>query len=261
MGKAVNPKKNGKDGGLIALLRNASRLVPGIAAVLVQGSAGANDRVDEVIFKVLTAGSPGSAFIIGPTENGKCLLLTAFHVISTNTPTEPLTFVSPRGKKFDLYRKNFAYEESLDIAFAQVPSCIDSINIALAKASAISISTKVLIKGYPAYEESNIRAQGQPYTAVGRITQYNDSLGYDLSYDAPTRPGLSGGPVINADGSELMAVHGRTDSVRDNTDLETRERFRLGGRGISAPLIFRFLKEKGYILPRSNKMTCLAGVC
>lgn len=257
----MNTKRNVKDGGLVSLLRNASRLVTGIAVIFVQGSAVASDRVDEVIFKVLTAASPGSAFIVGPAENGKCLLLTAYHVISANTPTEPVTFVSPRSKKFDLHRKNFVYEEALDIAFAPVPSCIDSINIALAKASAISISTKVLIKGYPADEESNTRGQKQPYTAIGRITQYNDSFGYDLSYDAPTRPGLSGGPVINADGSELMAVHGRTDTVRDNTDLETRERFRLGGRGISAPLIFRFLKEKGYILPRSNKMTCLAGVC
>jgi len=261
MGSTVNLKNKLIDKEFINLLRYHLRITATVVATIVQGSAVANDHVDQVVFRVLTAGSPGSAFIVGPAENGKCLLLTAYHVIGGNTPTEPVTFISPRRKKFDLYRTNFIYDEALDIAFSPVPNCIDSLGIALAKASAISISTKVLIKGYPADEESISRDQKQPHTAIGRITQYSDNIGYDLSYDAPTMPGLSGGPAINADGSELMAIHGRTDTVRDNTDLETRERFRLGGRGISAPQIFRFMKEKGYILPRSDKITCIAGVC
>jgi hypothetical protein len=216
---------------------------------------------DENILTVITAADPGTAFVAGPAENGRCVLLTAYHVVKENADNEPLQFISPKGFKFTLSKSAFKFDESLDIAFAPAPTCRNSISLPFARASAITVSTKVYIKGYPFDQESGQAARGWPLTVDGRITQYNDTRGYDLNYDAATRPGYSGGPVINADASELMAIHGFSDTVGDTTDYEQREQLRVGGRGVSAPLVYRFLKEYGYHMPRSSKSVCLVGVC
>jgi len=219
------------------------------------------NRFDENILTVITAADPGTAFVAGPAENGRCVLLTAYHVVKENADNEPLQFISPKGFKFTLFKSVFKYDESLDIAFAPAPTCRNSVRLPFARASAITVSTKVYIKGYPFDQDSGQTPRGGPLTVDGRITQYNDTHGYDLNYDAPTRPGYSGGPVINADASELMAVHGFSDTVGDTTDYEQREQLRVGGRGVSAPLVYRFLKEYGYQMPRSSKAVCLVGVC
>jgi len=219
------------------------------------------NRFDENILTVITAADPGTAFVAGPAENGRCVLLTAYHVVKENADNEPLQFISPKGFKFTLFKSAFKYDESLDIAFAPAPTCRNSVRLPFARASAITVSTKVYIKGYPFDQDSGQTPRGGPLTVDGRITQYNDTHGYDLNYDAPTRPGYSGGPVINADASELMAVHGFSDTVGDTTDYEQREQLRVGGRGVSAPLVYRFLKEYGYQMPRSSKAVCLVGVC
>jgi len=201
----------------------------------------------------------GSAFIIGPAKNGRCVLLTAWHVLS-EYKNDPISIYSPNGYKFTVYKPQFTFnnkqafdDPKLDLAFMPAPSCRNSLNLPFAKASSIVVSTKVAVKGYPLDKQQVIF----PTTVEGRITQYNDNDGYDLNYDAPTAKGFSGGPVINIDGSEILALHGYTDAVNE----ERGEELRVGGRGISAPLVYRFLRDNGYKMPRSSKPTCLVGVC
>jgi S1-C subfamily serine protease len=217
--------------------------------------------MDDRIIKVVTASDPGSAFVIGPSERGRCVLLTAYHVIKDNSPSEPLQFITPKGQRFSASKSAFKFDEALDLAFMPASSCTNSIGLPLARASTITVSTKVHIKGYPVDQEAAHTAKVVPFTVTGRITQYNDSVGYDLNYDAATQPGYSGGPVVNDDGAELMAIHGFSDTVGDTTDYELREKLRVGGRGVSAPLIYKFLKSHGIIMPRSDKAICLVGVC
>jgi len=228
------------------------------------------DNFDSRVIKVVTQNDPGTAFVIGPAENGRCLLVTAQHVLDENSASEPLIFLLPTGAKFSLLRGSFkSAMPELDFAFTPVSSCKNSIGIPFARGSAITVSTKVDIKGYPVDKESVHSVKVFPFTVTGRVTQYkelgpsagNKYNGYDLSYDASTQPGYSGGPVLNEDGNELMALHGFTDTVKDIQDVGNREKLRVGGRGISAPLIYRFLKESGYKLPRSDKMSCMVGVC
>ncbi|MEN9541232.1 MAG: hypothetical protein RLZZ459_1323 [Cyanobacteriota bacterium] len=219
------------------------------------------DRLDPRVLRVGTAGSSGTAFILGPDSNGRCILLTAHHVIAVNSSTEPLEITGPGGRVMTLLPGAFRSDPSLDLAFSPVSSCQHSLSLPLARARAITVSTKVMIKGYPLADEGTEIPGSSPSTVSGRISQYNDAEGYDLSYDAATRPGYSGGPVIHADGSELMAMHGRTDSAGNSEDPEQRERLRVGGKGVSAPLIYRFLKANGHVLPRSQRAICLVGVC
>lgn len=244
--------------------RRLAAAICGLSAAglsLIPFGLAAAPQLDQRIFKVVTAGDPGTAFVLGPASNGRCVLLTAYHVIKENGNSEPLLFLSPQGKKFSVLKGAFKVSESLDLAFLPAATCESSLQLPMARASAITVSTKVHIKGYPVDQEAVHSVKVLPFTATGRITQYNDTTGYDLNYDAATKPGYSGGPVLNDDGQELLAVHGFTDSVGNSDDLEQREQLRVGGRGVSAPLVYRFLKDNGYTLPRSDKAACLVGIC
>jgi S1-C subfamily serine protease len=241
--------------------RNLRFIVTAFLAAASAFQAVEASTVDQKIFKVVTASSPGTAFVIGPSDRGQCILITAYHVIKGNSNSEPLEILTPKGQMFSINKAAFKYNEKLDLAFAAASSCANSLGLPLARATSITVSTRVHIKGYPIDEEVSHSSRVAPFTVTGRITQYNDSETYDLNYDAPTKPGYSGGPVINNDGLELMAVHGLSDTVGDSWDHDLREQLRVGGRGVSAPLLYKFLKEYGIILPRSEKSVCLVGVC
>ena len=213
------------------------------------------------LFKVITAADPGTAFVIGPAENGRCVLLTALHVIRANASTEPLLFQAPIGSRFSLNNSAFTRDVDLDLAFAPLASCKDSLALPLARATSIVVSKKVQVMGYPVDLEAVQGGQVVPSIVSGRITQFNDVNGYDLNYDAATKPGYSGGPVISDQGDALLALHGFSDTVGNVQDPSLRERLRVGGRGVSSALIYRFLKRNGYVLPRTQTETCLVGVC
>ncbi len=223
--------------------------------------AAPNQQLDQRILKINTAGDHGSGFVVGPDSNGRCVIITAFHVIKANAASEPLFVHTPLGQKFNLSRSAFIVDEALDLAFAPAATCSNSLAIPFARASAITVSTRVQIKGYPLDQEQGAGQRVAPATATGRISQYNDKEGYDLSYDAPTRPGYSGGPVISDGSGELIAVHGMSDTVGDSQDVDSRERLRVGGRGVSAPLLHRFLRRHGFTMSRSERAVCLVGVC
>lgn len=231
------------------------------AAPVPDAKAAPNQQLDQRILKINTAGDHGSGFVIGPDNNGRCLIITAYHVIKGNTAGEPLFVHTPLGQKFSLSRSAFIVDEALDLAFTPAATCSNSLSIPFARASAITVSTRVQIKGYPLDQEQGAGQRVAPATATGRISQYTDKEGYDLSYDAPTRPGYSGGPVIGEGSGELIAVHGMSDTVGDSQDVDSRERLRVGGRGVSAPLLHRFLRRHGFTMPRSERAVCLVGVC
>jgi S1-C subfamily serine protease len=239
------------------------RLV-GLAGLLGAGSGFAavpSEVLAARVFQVRTAGDSGTAFVLGPAANGRCVVLTALHVIRGNTNSEPLLLRSPSGSRLSLRKGAFTTDAELDLAFAPAPSCKESLTLALAKPTAITVSTKVLVVGYPADQEEAQVKRLFPAMVNGRITQYNDANGYDLNYDAATKPGYSGGPVIAEESGVLLALHGFSDTVGNIDDPALRERMRVGGRGVSSALIYRFLKSYGYVLPRSQAGDCLVGMC
>jgi len=241
--------------------RAAAKAVLSLAAVGLAGQPVVSAELDKRIFLVETAAGSGSAFVIGPATDGRCVLVTSWHVIEDNAPQEPLVIKKPDGAQFQVSRSAFKADPVLDLAFMPASNCNNSIKLALLRANAITVSTRVFIKGYPISMEGQSQGPVRPSTAAGRVTLYSDITGYDLSYDAPTRPGYSGGPVLSENSSVLLGVHGMTDTVQDSQDYELREALRVGGRGVSAPLLYRFLRSHGYTMPRSQPAACLVGVC
>ena len=243
------------------LSRAAAKAVVSLAVLGVAVQPAVSAELDKRIFLVETAAGSGSAFVIGPATNGRCVLVTSWHVIADNAPQEPLVIRTPGGAQFQVSRSAFKEDQELDLAFMPASDCNNSLKISLLRANSITVSTRVVIKGYPISMEGQTQGPVRPSTAAGRVTLYSDITGYDLSYDAPTRPGYSGGPVLNENSAMLLGVHGMTDTVQDSQVYELREALRVGGRGVSAPLLYRYLRSHGYTMPRSQPAACLVGVC
>ena len=85
----------------------------------------------------------------------------------------------------------------------------------IGSSNALSIGSTVYVAGYPG--ESSVIESGKFNCTRGEIITKNDgnSKGYSLVYSNITRPGMSGGPVLNEYGS-LVAVHGQGER-EDNT--------------------------------------------
>ena len=223
---------------------------------------------------------PGSGFILGPDRKNRCVLVTAKHVIAEHQYAQDknVRFYFPDGTSSSVFYDNFFFDEdtNLDLAAAKVPCGKNIVNLPLAKASSIAIANPIIVAGYPTSIHNNGPMNATTSIARGVITKYSSAgddaadKGYNISYDAKTQVGFSGGPVLSDDSSKIIAVHGYTFAVQtqpvvnpDGTisgDL-TREERRVGGSGITSAILYKFLLDNGYKMPRARGATCLVGVC
>lgn len=240
-----------------AVTRAGAVAVTTAAALLsLAGATSANVLPVPKVLRVFTAGSSGSAFVLGPTEKGGCVLLTARHVIDSSVGAEPIEVRSQSGRILRFVNASFRKSAKLDLAYLPTSDCSLSLGIPLARPRGIGVGLKVAILGYPLSDESVNGRIPPTAVAAGRITQYNDTEGYDLNYDAPTAVGYSGGPIIDRGSGSLLGLHGQSDNVLDSADNS-----KVGGRGISAPLIHRELRAIGLTLRRSESAPCFTGSC
>ena len=254
----------------------------GISAAFGQTDA---DVISKIVKIQGPNNKPGTGFVLGPDKRRRCLLLTAKHTMFEWIEFEEnFTIYFANGEFTEVNPNTFIFpsDPRLDLAAARVSCNGKEISIPLAKSSAISITTPVKVFGYPAKNHTNKSYSGRGNMIEGIVTKYSASgndarnRGYNISYSAKTFPGFSGGPVLSSDLSELVAVHGFTFSVQQDPNNEKtdqqidldllseeqqREYLRVGGSGISASKVYRFLREHGYIMKRSKKAPCLVGIC
>lgn len=265
-----------------ALACTLSASMTGIAAAFGQTNS---DIISKVVKIQGPLGKPGTGFVLGPDKRNRCLLITAKHTMFDWIEyDEDFNIYFADGQVIKVKPNSFFFpsDPNLDLAASKVTCDGKEINVPLAKSSAISITTPVKVFGYPSYNHSNDNYSGRGDTIEGIVTKYSASgndaknKGYNISYSAKTFTGFSGGPVLSSDLSELIAVHGYTFSVQPDpnnlkinqqidldllSEDEQREYLRVGGSGISASKVYRFLREHGYIMKRSKKAACLVGVC
>ena len=254
----------------------------GISAAFAQTDS---DILSKIVKIRGPIGKPGTGFVLGPDKRRRCLLLTAKHTMFEWVEFKEnfdIFFADGASVKVNPNTFIFPSDPRLDLAAARVSCNGQELNVPLAKSSAISITTPVKVFGYPAKKHTNESYSGRGNIVEGIVTKYSASgndaknRGYNISYSAKTSTGFSGGPVLSSDLSELIAVHGYTFSVQpdpnnEKTDRqidldllsedEQREYLRVGGSGISASKVYRFLRDHGYIMKRSKKAACLVGVC
>ena len=231
---------------------------------------------------------PGTGFILGPDQRNKCVLVTAKHVVEQHIIEKvPVSFVYYNNSTGSIPFGSFFFaddDENLDLAAAPIECGKHSLKVPLARSASVSISNPVKIIGYPASLHTNDLTLSKPaYSVSGIITkfssagEYADRYGYNISYDAKTEEGFSGGPVLSEDLSKIVAVHGFTFAVQppkpkinpdgsttsildEMTDEERRDYLRVGGSGITSAVLYKMLRKNGYKMPRAGA-TCLVGVC
>lgn len=172
----------------------------------------------------------GSGVIIQRDKN-TYTVLTAAHVVASEDNYEVIT---PDGQTAEVTPSTIKRLPNVDLAIVQFQSPKSYQVVDIGNSNPVQEGTRSYVAGFP------MRTQAISDTIYnfteGKITAnasrpLND--GYALVYSNSTLPGMSGGPVLDADG-KLIGIHGRADTtekVQDqnlNPDIYVKSGFNLG---------------------------------
>ena len=174
--------------------------------------------------------APGSGVLI-KRQGSTYTVLTAAHVVATEDDYEVIT---RDGQIYPLHLSQIQKFSGIDLALVTFKSDRDYTTAKLGNSNAMSEGSKSYVAGFPmrttAIDDIIYNFTSGTITAnAGRPLRD----GYSLVYSNNTLPGMSGGPVLNAEG-ELMGIHGRADTTAEiqnqsiNPDIFIKTGFNLG---------------------------------
>ena len=156
-------------------------------------------------------GSDHGSGVIIAQENSNYYVLTSKHVVKYLD--YEYSIVTPEGNKYYLNNSNIKHIEGVDLAVISFTSDRQY------KVALLESSPSRIIPGIPVYVNGFPKAgreikSGAQFTS-GSLTglNQNHNSGYDLVYNNFTRGGMSGGPVLNAQG-KLIGIHGLAEQER-----------------------------------------------
>jgi S1-C subfamily serine protease len=127
---------------------------------------------------------------------------------------------------------------------------------------------QVFTSGWPDPDNQSPRRQRSfaPGDLIGITAPASDG-GYNLSYSCPTRRGMSGGPVFNANG-EMVAIHGRTGEANAISNLGVQVAYLMNQtESAQAPAFtprevksFNLGIQVTYMMDQAKKIQPLAGI-
>lgn len=172
----------------------------------------------------------GSGVIIQRDKN-TYTVLTAGHVVASEDNYEVIT---PDGARTEVTPSTIQRLPNVDLAVVQFQSPKSYQVVDIGNSNPVQEGTRSYVAGFPMRTQA-ISDSIYNFTE-GKITA-NASRpltdGYALVYSNNTLPGMSGGPVLDADG-KLIGIHGRADTtekVQDqnlNPDIYIKSGFNLG---------------------------------
>lgn len=165
----------------------------------------------EITLQVMTPGSPGSGVII-QRKGSTYYFLTAKHVLESAAAGEQIFVITRDGQEHPVRVSRELGQSSVDVAIASFQSENQYAVPRLGDSQTLEELDTIYVAGFPLATAS----VPNPTIAIttGQISSIgNQPDGYGLGYTANTQVGMSGGPVINQDGS-LVGIHGRADGER-----------------------------------------------
>jgi serine protease Do len=158
----------------------------------------------------------GSGVLI-TREGDDYMVLTSEHVVKEIEKSYEV--VTPDGKRYPIANKSIRKLPNLDLAILKFKSSKSYKLAKITNSNNATLGTQVFTSGFPAPGQA-IRDRLFQFTS-GEISGRPEKAqqdGYALIYTNVTRRGMSGGPVLNANG-QLVGVHGRaeTDSLGDES--------------------------------------------
>ncbi|MFM7406445.1 MAG: GUN4 domain-containing protein [Cuspidothrix sp.] len=199
-----------------------------------------NNQVDgsaEKITVLINSQKPGSGVII--KRNGNTYtVLTAYHVVEN--PKFKYEILTADKQTYQVkYQTVKRLANDIDLAILEFTSYQNYQIAKLSNPEKIKRATKVYVAGYP-MKTGAIKAFVYDCRDGKVIYNFNktsiNNNGYDLIYNSPTLPGMSGGAVLN-DAQQVIAIHGRAEGATDitsdaiNSDVGTIK----SGRNLGIP--------------------------
>jgi tetratricopeptide (TPR) repeat protein len=152
-------------------------------------------------------------------------VLTAGHVVSK--PQGVFTIKTVDGQVHRAIAGSVRLPGSkLDLAVLKFRSSNKYTLVKIGTSNTLEELSPIYVAGFPAESTANgeVVIEGETFTVTegkvtGKATKGNEK-GYSLIYSNITRPGMSGGPVLNEAG-ELVAIHGQGDREDDGAGGKT----------------------------------------
>ncbi|WP_299493612.1 serine protease [Acaryochloris sp. IP29b_bin.137] len=186
----------------------------GVAAVAIAPQPGQALNPEQIsgiakqVTVLIDGQNPGSGVIIN--RNGDTYtVLTAFHVVGTPDEYDVVTSTDQRYK---LDYKTVKRLQGVDLAVLQFKSNKSYKVANLGNSTQIQEGKPIYVAGFPQPTQA-INLSIYRFTE-GRLTANSSKPladGYALVYNNSTRPGMSGGPVLDDQGT-LVGIHGRSDA-------------------------------------------------
>jgi serine protease Do len=171
-------------------------------------SAEVNTLAKNITLRIKGTTSSGSGVLVQKQGN-IYTLLTAAHVLSSNESFQAMT---ADGQNYPLITTSIRKHPNADLAIAQFSSPKAYSVVTIGNPASTVEGAPSYVAGYPARTEA--LTESIYNFSTGQITAkaprpFRD--GYGLVYTNTTLPGMSGGPVLNANG-QLIGIHGRADA-------------------------------------------------
>lgn len=180
-------------------------------------SAPAVNQIAKQITVRIDGQSTGTGVIVQRSAS-TYTVLTAEHVVATPDEYE---IIAPEGKTYLLDYKTVKKLPGVDLALLQFNSSQTYTIANLGNSDRLTEGIPVFVAGFPG-QDSVIKASVYNFTSgqlTARASQPTDK-GYALVYTNRTLPGMSGGPVLDAQG-QLIGIHGLADGQRLERQSET----------------------------------------
>ena len=194
-------------------------------------SAEAVDRVAKAITVRIEGATQGSGFLIARDGN-TYTVLTAWHVLKSHKKGEELGIYTADGQVHSHIPDSIRRIGSFDLAKVTFSSSI-AYQIGNPELhTRVSREDVLVASGYPLDSGGEIAAN------TGELIAYASmgiDQGYQLLYTNSTRPGMSGGPLVNQQG-RVIGVHGRGEK----SILNSRGEIEVVKTGINQGVPIRF---------------------
>ncbi|UJB70880.1 tetratricopeptide repeat protein [Acaryochloris sp. 'Moss Beach'] len=186
----------------------------GVAAVAIAPQPAQSLSPDQIsgiakqVTVLIDGQNPGSGVIIN-RDGDTYTVLTAFHVVGT--PDE-YDVVTPTDQRYKLDYQTVKRLPGIDLAVLKFKSDKTYKVADLGNSTQIQEGKPIFVAGFPQPTQA-INLSIYRFTE-GRLTANSSKPladGYALVYNNSTRPGMSGGPVLDDQGA-LVGIHGRSDA-------------------------------------------------
>ncbi|MBE9249598.1 GUN4 domain-containing protein [Dolichospermum sp. LEGE 00240] len=162
-----------------------------------------NDIAKPITVMIGGLDGKGSGVIIAKDGN-TYTVLTANHVIKEAGVYDVITY---DGQKYRIQESQTLGK--LDLALVRFTSSKNYPLAKIADSRTVKEGSTVYYAGFPA--ETTNQPRNYRFIRADITGRSQNQEGYELSYNGPALPGMSGGPVLNEEGL-LIAIHGKAET-------------------------------------------------